>query len=169
MQINNLTNDLELVWSATDKETIPKLGLRTRIAGDFVHLIMAAGDQYSQQPTLKINYNDVTSPVVATVEELRDAILGFAVSVGGTFGENGMMLIDDAVAHTDKGGRIQIREDGTIISAWTDENDVNLVAAFGIGSKQLFISDPELVIPNGKLNKSIKLQQGSIWMSGVTV
>ena len=91
MQINNLTNDLELVWSATDKETIPKLGLRTRIAGDFVHLIMSAGDRYAQQPTLKIDYNDVTSPTVTTVEELRDAILVFAasVSLGGSGGGGG--------------------------------------------------------------------------------
>lgn len=93
MQINDLTNDLELVWSTSEKETVPKFGLRTRILGDMVYLILPAGGYYAatQQASIKIDYNDVTSPVVATAEELRDYILDYAstISLGGGAGGAG--------------------------------------------------------------------------------
>lgn len=85
MQINNLTNELELVWSATEKETIPKLGLRTRIYGDLLILILPAGDSAqgsSQRGEIKINWNDVTLPAgLTSTEDLRTILLGYIGSV----------------------------------------------------------------------------------------
>jgi hypothetical protein len=91
MEINNLTNDIELVWSATEIDTVPKLGLRTRIYGDFVILILPAGDSAqgsSQRGEIKIDYSKVTVPAgMTTPTILRDQILSYsasAYSAGGS-------------------------------------------------------------------------------------
>jgi hypothetical protein len=80
MTITELANDIELVWSSTEKETIPKFALRTRIFGDILYLIPLSGDNSpgsKVRAEIPIDWNDVTAPVVISVTDLRDQILAF--------------------------------------------------------------------------------------------
>lgn len=79
---------------------------------------------------------------------------------------NGMYLADGVGAHAVKGYGIAIRED-TVISAWTANINgvtVNMVTAFGITGKTLYVTDPALIIPDGGKSISITLTSGSVWI-----
>jgi len=113
--INNLPNDIEFVYAGTtqtQKDTIPKLGLRTKIYGDEVWLVSFPGNlsDSSAHAVLKIDYNDVTAPAVASATALRDLILLYASSAagGGGGGIGGGSIVytnaaDDFVATINNG------------------------------------------------------------------
>ena len=76
---------------------------------------------------------------------------------------DGMVLEAGTTANTTAFYGIVIRED-TVISAWTDEDDVNLVTKFNLGTETLLSTDPALIIPGGKHNGSLTLTSGSVWL-----
>lgn len=77
--INNLSNDIEIVHGTNEKETIPKLGLRTIIQDNWVILVSAVGSSgiTSVVHKVKFLYTDVTTPSAASAEALRDIILEY--------------------------------------------------------------------------------------------
>jgi hypothetical protein len=80
MTITELANDIELVWSSGEKETIPKFALRTRIYGNILYLIPLSGDNSpgsKVRAEIPIDWNDVTVPAVVSATDLRDQILAF--------------------------------------------------------------------------------------------
>jgi len=113
--INNLPNDIEFVYAGTteiEKDTIPKLGLRTKIYGDKVQLVSSPGNlsDSSAHTVLVIDYNKVVAPAVASATELRDLILLYASSAagGGGGGIGGGSIVytnaaDDFVATINNG------------------------------------------------------------------
>lgn len=76
---------------------------------------------------------------------------------------NGAVLEATTNPNTTKGYGIKVRED-TVIAAWLDENSVNLVTLFGIGTKTLKVTDPVLMVPGNKRSSTITLTSGSIWI-----
>lgn len=88
MIINNLSNDIEFYFSATERQTYPKLGLRTKVKGNYVIITSFNGGfaPSGENAALRINYLDVTSPVVASATALSVIIMAYAagVSLGGS-------------------------------------------------------------------------------------
>ena len=74
---------------------------------------------------------------------------------------NGWKLEDGTGANTTACCGVAIVED-TVISAWTDENSVDLVAYFGISGKTLTDKYPALIIPGSKKSGSITLTSGAV-------
>jgi len=69
MTITTDTNTIVFAHSATEKETFPKNNAILRWLGDYVYLEFPDGNK-----KIKLNYNSVTAPVVASAEDLYDAI-----------------------------------------------------------------------------------------------
>jgi hypothetical protein len=74
---------------------------------------------------------------------------------------NGYVLHEGTSPNTTPGYGIFFRTE-TEISAWTDENGVDLVARFGLAEKTLGTSDPPLMVPGNKKSGSITLASGAI-------
>jgi hypothetical protein len=71
--------------------------------------------------------------------------------------DNGAILIDDTDEHLESGRAIVIREE------WLDQDGFNLVTYFGIASQTLYVTDPVLLVPAGKLTGKLELTSGSVW------
>ena len=89
--INNLVNHIEIVHGTSEKETIPKLGLRTIIQGDRIILISPAGGSgtTSVRQSVTFLYTDVVTPSTSSAEELRDIILTW-IATGEAGGGGGI-------------------------------------------------------------------------------
>ncbi len=69
MTINNETNTIAFLHSATDKESVPKIGTEIRLLDGYVYLEYQGGLK-----KVKLDYSKVTDPVVASASELYDAL-----------------------------------------------------------------------------------------------
>lgn len=80
--INNLVNHIEIVHGTNEKDTLPKLGLRTIIHDNWVILISPTGGSGNTEvdKVVRFLYTDVTSPSEASAEALRDVILGWCAT-----------------------------------------------------------------------------------------
>ena len=83
--------------------------------------------------------------------------------LGKLLSPNGLILEAGTGANTTKHYGIVIRED-TVIAAWEDEDGVDLVAEFEIGSVTVKVTDPPIMIPRNKKGVTITLTSGSIWL-----
>jgi len=82
-----MANDIEFYFSATERQTYPKLGLRTKVKGDYVIITSFNGGfaPSGDNASLRIRWQDVTSPTVTSASTLSVIIMGYAsgVSLGG--------------------------------------------------------------------------------------
>lgn len=74
---------------------------------------------------------------------------------------NGYVIESTTNPNTTPGKGIFFRSE-TVISAWTDEDGVDLVAKLGLAGVTLVVTDPRLMVPGGKRSGSITLASGSI-------
>ena len=84
-QINNLVNEIELIYSTNHREVIPKLGgIRMKTKDNFVYILLDS-DTHAQDgaPVIKIDYRRVTNPVTASAVALRDVIMGYVETESG--------------------------------------------------------------------------------------
>jgi len=73
MTINNQTNTIAFLHSATDKESVPKIGTEIRLLGDYVYIEYTGGPMGALKK-VKLDYAKVTDPVVASASALYDAL-----------------------------------------------------------------------------------------------
>jgi hypothetical protein len=74
---------------------------------------------------------------------------------------NGYVIESTTNANTTKGYGIFFRSE-TVISAWTDEDGINLITKLGLTGVTLVVTDPPLMVPGNKKSGSITLASGSI-------
>lgn len=135
--INNLVNHIEIVHGTNEKETIPKLGLRTIIQGNRIILISPAGGSgtTSVRQSVSFLYTDVTNPSEASAEALRDVILGWCAT-----GKAGEDLVGIAPSYIGKNNGTNA--DFTV--AWTSGTEMTL-SAFTPDITQIYESDIEVI------------------------
>ena len=150
----------EVHYIPTDSLTIKHKPSTQNQRGDFVYLNWPSGNYQHALGHVKLTYGEISSPTLAN----NTALIAYLQSLVGEPGDNGKILVDDAVVHTDNVRGIEIRSDLTKIATWTDEAANDLVAALNLTNKNLMIADGDIIIPGGKRNASIILSQGSIWL-----
>jgi len=136
--INNLVNDLEFVFSATEKQTYPKLGLRTKVKGDYVIITSFNGGfaPSGENASLRINWLDVTSPVVTSAMTLSAIIQSYAAELtlggGGSAVYTGQTYIGKAA-------------NGDFVTAYNDPDSL-IVSSLPTGVTALYTADVEAIV-----------------------
>jgi len=84
--ITNESSTIKFVWTNGEEVHIDKSGLSIKKGLFFVH-ISGNEDFVNTDKVIKLRYTEVTSPVVASNDELVAAILGYKASSGVTIGD----------------------------------------------------------------------------------
>lgn len=91
VQVNNLTNELELVFATTGhREYIPKIGgIRLKQKGNYVYMLLDSDVTTGVGAnTIRLDYREITNPSSSSAAALRATLLSYiGTSVGGTADE----------------------------------------------------------------------------------
>jgi len=149
--ISDQTSTIEFLFSNGERQILDKDNLNIKESGTILrkYVYVTNGDGFINNPeneVIKLHYSDVTSPVVASNQELIEALLGYKASSGHTLGN---IRITDGVRTVtlEPNGSLPVTlQDQTTPLVVTQfsilEQQTTTAAAMAIGDRQVTVTSP---------------------------